>query len=334
MKSDAVDSTRTRWSARELVAYFGGLAEAHPREVLYCPNPGNAGDSLIAQGTYTAFRRAGLRYRSMAWDEPVDSTGRVVMYGGGGNLTIDYSYARSFVSRHHKRAARLVVLPHTINGHADVLADLGSNVDLFCRERRSYNWVQEKAPGANVYLADDLALHADVEALRGDVRGAMPLAGEIAWTVMRATAKRTFGRAPGQGEVIPLRAALRHGRAAVRNMIARPTGDTLFALREDVEAAGGALPPHNVDLSQIFAYGTTPGAVAYRATRALLSYIDRFDHVVTNRLHVGIPAAMLGKRVDFYANSYYKNKAIYAFSLRDQYPNVTWRGTWLGADSL
>ena len=39
------------------------------REVVFCPNHGNGGDSLIAVATYQAFRRAGLKYRVVRFDD-------------------------------------------------------------------------------------------------------------------------------------------------------------------------------------------------------------------------------------------------------------------------
>jgi len=333
MSTQATTPPAIRWSPDELVGYLNEVVSDHAdKRVWYCPNPGNAGDSIIAQGTYTAFRRAGLRYQPVQWDAPFDSTGKVVIYSGGGNLTKDYPNARTFIGRHHHKAKRLVLLPHTVNGHADLLAELGANVDLFCRERRSYVWVQDKAPGANIYLADDLAFHVDVPRLRADAHSAIGLVAEMTQNLAQAAAKRYLRVEAGQGNALPLQAAALQGGVAFQNLLS--AGGTLYALRSDKESAGGALPRSNVDLSQVFAYGTAPERVAYRATRAMLSFINRFDRIVTNRLHVGIPAAMLGKEVDFYANSYYKNEAVYMFSLEDHYPNVAWRGRWPGIDQL
>lgn len=298
------------------------------KRVLYCPNPGNAGDSLIASATYQLFGDIGLQYETVAWDEGFDATGQVLIYGGGGNLTTRYYQARHFIERHHRAAERLVLLPHTVEGHADLLHQLGRNVEIFCREKRSFAWVREQTDGPRVHLADDLALSLDLSAFRTDARGMGGLFSEVSRGVVRAALKRYLNVDIGKEATRPLRSSARRGSMAIFNLVASMNGGTLHALRSDVESAGGAVPRDNVDLSEVFAYGTAPESVAYRATRALLSYLDRSDRVVTNRLHGCIPAAMLGKRVLFYANSYFKNKAIYEFSLRDQYPNVTWCGTW------
>jgi hypothetical protein len=38
-----------------------------------------------------------------------------------------------------------------------------------------------------------------------------------------------------------------------------------------------------------------------------LRYLNRFDRVKTNQLHVAMGAALLGKGLDFYPNAYWKN---------------------------
>lgn len=139
-------------------------------EVYYCPNPGNAGDSAIATATYQIFEEIGLQYRCVEWDENFDATGKTVIYAGGGNLTQKHGHARNFLECHHRTAKQVILLPHTIQGHADLLHELKSNTYLFCRERRSFEWVNEHANEAKIYLADDLAFRLNPQKLlKGEV---------------------------------------------------------------------------------------------------------------------------------------------------------------------
>jgi exopolysaccharide biosynthesis predicted pyruvyltransferase EpsI len=330
MKSPVNVRSDARLSQEQMVDYVRDLAE---EDVWYCPNPGNAGDSIIAHGTYALFRQAGLSHHIVEWDEAFDSTGKVLLYAGGGNLNSKYPHAHGFIKRHHRNAKRLVLLPHTVEGRAQLLVDLGDNVDLLCREERTYQWVQDKAPRANAFLADDLAFHVDPDEVLRGARGRGELAGEILSNGWHGVTRRMLPVKTSADGNIPLRATVQQGPTALRQLFAPPNGNTLYALRSDVEAAGGELPRHNLDLSQVFAYGTVPERVAGRATRAMFSFIDRFERIITNRLHVCVPAALLGKEVNFYANDYFKNEAVYEFSMRDQYPNVTWCGTWPGAQA-
>ena len=100
----------------------------------------------------------------------------------------------------------------------------------------------------------------------------------------------------------------------------------LNSFRTDSEKTNYKLPQNNFDIPSKF------GALAYTPKTALmiayhiLRYLNKFEIINTNRLHIAISGAILGKAVNFYPNSYWKNKAVYLYSLKDQYPNVTWKG--------
>ncbi len=50
--------------------------------------------------------------------------------------------------------------------------------------------------------------------------------------------------------------------------------------------------------------------------------IDKFSTIYTDRLHVSIAAALLGKKVHLYPGSYFKNRAVYLSSLKDYFDNI------------
>lgn len=56
---------------------------------------------------------------------------------------------------------------------------------------------------------------------------------------------------------------------------------------------------------------------------SLAAYLSPFAEVRTNRLHIAILAALMGKQVFLYPNSYWKNKAIYEYTIQQHFPNVT-----------
>lgn len=97
-------------------------------------------------------------------------------------------------------------------------------------------------------------------------------------------------------------------------------------MRTDVERTDHDVPPVNVDASRIFEHGVFPPSRARKATVFLLAYLSHFERIFTNRLHLGILGALLGKEVRFYPNSYYKNRAVYRFSMAERFPNVSWEG--------
>ena len=273
-------------------------------EVLYVPNLGNAGDSLIAAATFQVLRSQGLRWRILDHrDLRADTAGAVLLYGGGGNLVPLYLDARRFIAAHHRRARRLVLLPHTIEGNEDLLGELGPNVDLIARERRSFEHIRAHAPRARHHLMHDVALGVDLEELRGG-----PL--------------RLFAAPPSLriAALLAKRGWQRLGRPRP------PAGRVLAAFRTDREATGIARPADNYDLSSIYLDWVSPEGFARVASRDLLAIADRYDEIRTNRLHVGIAGALLGKRMVLHDNSYGKNRAIWEHSLAGRFPNVEWRG--------
>lgn len=84
---------------------------------------------------------------------------------------------------------------------------------------------------------------------------------------------------------------------------------TLVALRTDMESArpSGSLPDGNHDLSVLGDHMCN--------AETLYQWIRPFEHVVTDRLHVSIAAAFLGKHVTLHANNYPKIRDIYHASL-------------------
>lgn len=318
---------------RENVDIEDFLQSIPSTEIYYCPNPGNAGDSAIATATYQLFDRVGLQYHCVGWDENFDSEGKAVVYGGGGNLTDNYSRARTFIEQHHRYAEKFILLPHTIQGHTDLLHQLGSNVYLFCRERRSFEWAREHARGATVYLDHDLAFWLDPGALLDQELFAGAEAVKTAANTLARSVPNSLMTRGGvdysiTGPTLPLRKAARASGQVLSSLAGSKS--VLYALRTDKERTASSLPPSNIDVSRVFSYGTAPYTVARQATGGVLSFFDYYERIVTNRLHGCILAALLGKEVDFYSNNYFKNKRVYQYSIEGRFPNVKWCGEWRG----
>lgn len=266
------------------------------------PNPGNAGDSLIACATFQLFEQVGIPYQLFD-NSSFDPSGKVVVFGGGGSLVSGYRAAWQFVEQYHQVAKKLVILPQTISGHEDFLGQLGANVDVFAREKISYAHVQRHAPHANLFLGDDLAFGLDVEQV---------LAADLSapyWT-------------------LPLKQVVRRDVARLREAVCRSFGQTrtLNCFRTDKERTDLRRPRGNLDLSKLFKCGTSTPEQALLASHLIFRMLNQYAEVRTNRLHLAIAGALLGKDVKFYPNSYYKCEAVYKFSLKDRFPNVQWMG--------
>ena len=101
---------------------------------------------------------------------------------------------------------------------------------------------------------------------------------------------------------------------------------TLLALRIDAESRVPDLAhrEHNFDVSeQRVAAWTDPDETRDWA-RASLRFVALYDRVVTDRLHVAIAAALVGRDCWLLPNLYDKNRAVHDHSIRDRFPHVVW----------
>jgi exopolysaccharide biosynthesis predicted pyruvyltransferase EpsI len=306
--SGAAPGREAFWQIRDY------LKTLERQQIVFQPNRGNAGDALIALAAYRLFDELGLRYR--VYREGDDLSDAVLVYGGGGNLVPQYTQCARFLSAHLEHAMKVVILPHTIAEHGDLLSRFGSNVDVICRERISYEYVREAASSARVWLMHDMALTLDPEEILAnpgwrESRVARPREGKVRPATRRYRLRRL-------GADVGLLASRLAGRPA-----------TLDCFRRDWERTSVRIPWRNVDLSTATPYDRT---MAHRSSAEatafeLFRYLDRFEVINTNRLHVGIAGALLGKRVRFAPNAYWKNEAVYRHSLREAFPRVEWEGS-------
>lgn len=92
-----------------------------------------------------------------------------------------------------------------------------------------------------------------------------------------------------------------------------PSRDLFVCLRVDVEKSfSGRVPKSNFDLSNSGKDDSDP--------QEFLRYIDQYQRVITDRLHVAIGAALLGKEVKIVGNSYFKIRAIFDSSIKGIFP--------------
>ena len=284
----------------DVAAYLAELATQG--ELFFKPNAGNAGDSLIACATFQLFDEANISYRLFD-EDAFDPAGKILIYGGGGNLVAEHKAARQFVERYHHAVKKLVILPHTVSGNEGLLGRLGSNVDIITREAISFEYVERQAPYANVLLADDLAFKLNLKLI---------LAAKCTLPYRQVPLKRVVRR-----DTALWQAALRRSLRKTR---------VLNCFRTDKERTNIRRPVGNVDLSKLLKYGVDTPEEAFRTTQVVFRFVNQYDEIRTNRLHVAIAGALLGKVVKFYSNSYFKNKAVYDFSMKDHFPNVQWMG--------
>jgi exopolysaccharide biosynthesis predicted pyruvyltransferase EpsI len=283
----------SEWSS--LARYLRDFA-ARAEDLCYVPNCGNAGDALIASATWQLFDAIGLRPRITPAAQL--SKGVSVIYGGGGNLTPDYGNCARFLRRCMAvRVREAVVLPQTIRGHVELLQQLDERFTLVCRDLPSLEWCTTTARAAKTMFSHDLALLLDVRSLQRRCRGLLSFAALL------ISMERTQGFS-------------RYRRWRHYTGTVQPRDGTLQVFRTDVEAVSRYLGDPLQDISAAYVSEYLYRAEHDFVARDLLRTIGRADVIVTNRLHVGIAGALLGKRVRLYDNSYGKVHDVYQASLK------------------
>lgn len=91
---------------------------------------------------------------------------------------------------------------------------------------------------------------------------------------------------------------------------------TVRAFRHDCEQKDER-PDRSIDLSSLFHYHVDDKQSILDCAKEFLRKINEYETIHTDRLHVAIGGMLLGKRVFLYPNNYYKNRAVYEFSLNE-----------------
>lgn len=256
---------------------------ASQSDVLYLPNPGNAGDAAIASATVQLLDRLRLHYACGTPDDV--RPGQCVIIGGGGNLVPYYSDVRRILQTCLERQiAKCILLPHSVRGHVDVLAQLDDRFVLMCRDQDSLAFAREHAPKARTVLARDIVMELDIAELErrtATFRHRLALWSDPQW----------------------LKSCLRW-RLALRRIRPDASG-TLVTLRSDAESCNPDRSKRRQDLMrhQGIKYFS---AATDQITMDLIDHFRKAQRVVTDRLHVSLLASLLGKPVCLIENSYRK----------------------------
>lgn len=269
-------------------------------DVFYYPNPGNAGDALIATATWQCFDRLGIRPRVT---RPAKLPKRAhIILGGGGNLVPRYRFiADALQTCLDKQVSRCVLLPHTIRGHEALLGRLDERFTLLCRDQLSLEHVRQHAPRAHVQLVDDMALGLDIEALQQRTQS---LTHRLSLLVDRPWIKRR-----------------KKWKRALTRQQPDATGK-LEILRSDGEANTEQPSARDKDLMDFYLTRCQKRAGCDQVAMDLVQLLGTMKSVRTDRLHVALPAALLGLEVEILDNNYGKLSIVWKTSLEGRYPNA------------
>ncbi|MBO1040395.1 polysaccharide pyruvyl transferase family protein [Brucella pituitosa] len=97
----------------------------------------------------------------------------------------------------------------------------------------------------------------------------------------------------------------------------------LNAMRTDGESLGGERDQNNMDISLAWNGDVwTNPAFVRAAAISMAEFVSQYREVKTDRLHVAIMSALLGREVTMYPNNYFKNQAVFEHSIKERFNNV------------
>lgn len=267
------------------------LQASRPKRLFYVPNEGNAGDALIASGTWQFFDDMGL---APAYAKVRDiRSGDALIYAGGGNLVPEYASCSRFLERClDVEVASVLVMPHTIRGHEALLARLDGRFTLVCRDQASLERVRATGTGAQVLYAPDMALYIDVPRL---FKRCEAYRGAAFWW-----------RMAHHDRLLPY---LRWRMALARRV--PPDRAHLDVIRVDAEAIAALPGDKRWDMSNLYGSKFNLREESDLVSRDFLAFFGQLAAVRTNRLHAGVAAALMGCEVTYLDNSYGKIGAVY-----------------------
>lgn len=295
-----------------------GELRRRPGRRYYRPSPGNAGDALIAAGFYHLAERLDLPFTELpdgALDPAGPTADDVLILAGGGWLTSHWDFGAPALTALTRLDASLVLLPQSLSGNADALRRLRPRDVLFVRERYSLAYARSLDLRCRVLLDHDLALHVDPRPL---LAAPGSRATRLRPTGLPSTGLPSTGLSSIRPGRLPRRRELERSVALGYHRLAARRGGMLRAWRVDAEASGAHPGARwRDDLSLVANHGVLDRDSALRSASTLLRALARYERVETDRLHIGIGAALLGRPVRLHANAYHKIRGIYEYSLRD-----------------
>lgn len=267
------------------------LARSRHRRIFYRPEWGNAGDALINEGFYDTARAVGLEYTEILNGRtsiPEAGPDDLVVMSGGGALSSHWDFGSRHLTELTAGRAPLLVLPQSLDGETEGLRSLRPQDTLFVRDLYSLEIAHSLDLRCEVHLDHDMAIHVDVP------------------RVLRE----------GHVRIPRTRDDARRAAAFARHRILASRGHTLYAWRQDNEASRESRHARRRDdLSMLADFGTTNPQSNHDSARALLTVVQHYPAVETDRLHVGIGAALVGTPVRMHSNAYHKIRGVYEYSL-------------------
>ena len=244
----------------------------------YMPNQGNMGDMLISSATMDWFDQNHLNWKRVEKGDRIET----LVYGGGGIWTELWFGSISHVTELMKSARKVLILPSSFDKVPQFITMLDERFIVFCREIKSYSYLLKQNTSAKIFLDHDMALRLTQKIFQKNLSSPHSLLEQV----------RKLDKA--------------------LELVAGKKNVSLFRLDKEAKYHFTT----DLDLSS-FLWGFSYSSREWIdfVAQKMLRIVSVFQEIHTDRLHVGIAAALMGVRVFLYDNSYGKISGVFRQSL-------------------
>ncbi len=281
----------------------------------FLPNRGNLGDIAIATSCYQFFDSKNLNYSTVDMSLEKQNIGDKpfnLVYGGGGLFTKYYRrYYQDILDLFRsKNLQKAVIMPASFYECRDVLAQLDERFTVFCREKQSYDYCIANNSRAKFILADDMVVGLDIDFYKKKFLDRNNLKSFVSKS-HKENFKNVIER------IWPFYFKV---QKQLKKMKKSSTTNIGYFLRTDDEKffnpEGFGLKSLG-DLSLCANSFCADKSMDIMLSKLFLGILDSYDVIVSDRLHIGICSALLGKEVYLLDNSYKKVSNVYENSLKN-----------------
>ena len=281
----------------------------------FLPNRGNLGDIAIATSCYQFFDSKNLNYStvdmSLEHQNFVDKPFNLV-YGGGGLFTKYYRrYYQDILDLFRsKNLQKAVIMPASFFECRDVLSLLDERFTVFCREKQSYDYCAANNSRAKFILADDMVVGLNIDFYKEKFFDRNNLKSFLS-KIGKENFKNVVER------ICPFYFGVQKQLEKVKQSSKTNIG---YFLRTDDEKffnTENSGLKSLIDLSLCANSFCADKSMDIMLSKLFLGILDSYDVIVSDRLHIGICSALLGKDVYLLDNSYKKVANVYENSLKN-----------------
>lgn len=250
----------------------------------YIPNPGNLGDILIAAATISFFKENHLNFSLYAEQKE----GKNIVFGGGGGwawLKAKPNGLERFFKL-FKNAEKVIILPSSFYQCDKFIDLLDEKFTLFCREKSSFDYLKSKNLKSKVILDHDMAFRMSPNILKEQL-----FLSNYDLNILKEIQNKlnNINKAP---------------------KFLRQDDESINHSGTDLDLSRCMGLSENSSEKHILSWG-----------KLMLCIVDTFDTIITDRLHVGVAALLMGKNIFWLDNSYKKVSGIYQQTLKN-HPNI------------